>query len=321
MRKEEIISFVKSNATGTLLSFPDRGPWGSANYRGNFSGWIPASIIVRYGCKSVSEIFAGSGTTSDLCKDLEIPYCGIDLNPNPTRQNIVPMNILDYSQDLPNEFYEADLQILHPPYPGINDIHYSNGMWIDSNGLSNMDIQEMSWENGMLAVNKAIMRGYAAMPHGAYQAVVVGDIRSHGSFHSMLTNLTIPGEQIQVLVKAQHNTTSGRRTYSNNKFFYIEHEFIVITKKPSGYEIAFVAPRHYSLDIRDSQSATWKDLVYAVLRQIGASASLEQIYDEIKCHKKVQGNPNWKAKVRQTLQALAKNGSAAHVGYGKWCVA
>lgn len=129
MKKEEIIRYVKEHATGTILSFPDRGPWGNAKYRGNFSGWIPASILVRYGCRSVSEVFAGGGTTSDLCKDLGIPYCGIDLNPNPVRTDITSMDILDYNLELPDGFYEADLQILHPPYPGINDIHYSNGMW------------------------------------------------------------------------------------------------------------------------------------------------------------------------------------------------
>lgn len=79
MTKKEIFDYVSSHAAGTVLSFPERGPWGSSKYRGNFSGWIPASIIFRYGCKSVSEIFAGGGTTSDLCRDLQIPYCGIDV--------------------------------------------------------------------------------------------------------------------------------------------------------------------------------------------------------------------------------------------------
>lgn len=321
MRKEEIIQYVNEHATGTILSFPDRGPWGNPKYRGNFSGWIPASILVRYGCQSVSEIFAGGGTTSDLCKDLEIPYCGIDLNPNPVRADITAMDILDYNQELPDGFYEADLQMLHPPYPSINDIHYSNGMWKDDKGLVNADIQEMSWEKGMHAVNQAVMRGYAAMPKGAYQAIVVGDIRRKGIFRSMLTNLTLPGEQVQILVKAQHNTVSGNRTYNNNRFFFIEHEFVVIIKKPSGYEITFIIPKHYIMDIRDSQSATWKDVVYAVLRQLGTSVSLDTIYKEIEPHKKAQGNPHWKAKVRQTLQILAQNGTVSHIAYGKWCVA
>lgn len=147
MKKEEIIKYVKEHATSTILSFPDRGSsWGSSSYRGNFSGWIPASIIVRYGCKSVSEIFAGGGTTSDVCRDLEIPYCGIDLNPNPVRPDISVMDILDYTKDLPDGFYQSDLQILHPPYPGINDIHYSNHMWKGDSRSVSADIQEMPWE-------------------------------------------------------------------------------------------------------------------------------------------------------------------------------
>lgn len=164
MKKEEIIKYVNEHATSTILSFPDRGSsWGSSSYRGNFSGWIPASIIVRYGCKSVSEIFAGGGTTSDVCRDLEIPYCGIDLNPNPVRPDISVMDILDYTKDLPDGFYQSDLQILHPPYPGINDIHYSNHMWKGDSRSISADIQEMPWEKGMHAVNQAMMRGYAAM--------------------------------------------------------------------------------------------------------------------------------------------------------------
>ena len=95
MNKNEIFSYLKQHANGTVLSFPERGPWGSSSYRGNFSGWIPAAIIYRYGAGSVSEIFAGGGTTSDLCRDLEIPYCGIDLNPAPVRNNILTMDILD----------------------------------------------------------------------------------------------------------------------------------------------------------------------------------------------------------------------------------
>ena len=75
------------------------------------------------------------------------------------------------------------------------------------------------------------------------------------------------------------------------------------------------------MDIRDSKCATWKDVVYAVLQQLGHSSSLQQIYEEIEPHTKAQSNPHWKEKVRQTLQILAKNGTVTHVDYGKWCVA
>lgn len=328
MKKEDIFGKVREVANNTILSFPERGPWGSSSWRGNFSGWIPAALIYRYDAKSVAEIFAGGGTTSDLCKDLEIPYCGIDLNPNPVRKDIISMDILDENTDLPGAFYGADLQILHPPYPCINNVHYSNGMWKDTAGLASRDIQEMSWEQGMHAINKAVLRGYAAMPNGAYQAVVVGDVRKKVNgksiFRSMLTDLAIPGELEQVLVKVQHNTLSERNngSYSGKRsFFLLEHEFIVVIKKPSGYEIVYTIPKHYAMDIRDSVSATWEDVVAAVLRRLNKVSSLDEIYEEIRWHKKAQSNSNWEAKVRQTLQKLRDKGFVVNTERGYWGVA
>lgn len=332
MNKNEIFSYLKQHANGTVLSFPERGPWGSSSYRGNFSGWIPAAIIYRYGAESVSEIFAGGGTTSDLCKDLKIPYCGIDLNPDPVRSNILTMDILDEKNELPDAFYEADLQMLHPPYPCINHLHYSNSMWMDTKNMASHDIQEMSWEKGMLSVNRAILRGYAAMPAGSYQAVVVGDIRrkvnGKSIFKSMLSELAIPGEMVQILVKIQHNTMSGRTgNYANQKnaFFMIEHEYVVVIKKPSGYEIAYLLPQNHSCDIRDSTTATWKDVVMTVVRElgkeVGKEVSNETIYNALQNHSKCKKNKNYEAKIRQTLQKLAASGVLSHTGRGTWKIA
>lgn len=332
MNKDEIFKVCTQKANGTVLSFEDRGPWGKSSYNGNFSGWIPASLIYRYNAGSVSEIFAGSGTTAEVCEDLKIPYVGIDLNCqcNQINCNILPMNILDDSRDLPDGFYTADLQILHPPYPTIQHVHYSNAMWKDTEGVASADIQEMNWEDGMRAINKSVLRGYAAMPAGSYQAVVVGDIRrkvnGKSIFRSMLTDLAIPGEMVQLLVKMQHNTVSGRNnSYHGNQkrnFFLIEHEFIVVIKKPSGYEFAYVLPKKYATDIRDLlTTATWKDVVYSVLKSLGREASLEEIYSEVDGHKKAQNNSHWEAKVRQVLQQLAQSGMAINTSRGRWALA
>lgn len=328
MNKEEIISTIARTSNGTILSFPERGPWGSSKWRGNFSGWIPASLIYRYDAKSVSEIFAGGGTTSDLCKDLDIPYTGIDLNPRPVRKDIVSMDILDDSMELPDMFYTADLQMLHPPYPSINGIHYSNGMWKDTAGVTKSDIQEMPWDKAMNCINKALLRGYTAMPSGSYQAVVVGDVRNRvngkSMFRSMFADLAIPGELVQVLVKQQHNTVSGRNgnTYgSKRNFFLIEHEFIVVIKKPTGYELMYVVPKQCKLDIRDSKMSTWKDVVFAVMRKLGTISNMKEIYAEIEGHKKCESNPHWKDKVRQVLQQLQGAGLLISTGRGCWSMA
>ena len=39
-----------------------------------------------------------------------------------------------------------------------------------------------------------------------------------------------------------------------------------------------------------------------VVSAFGIPVLVDKIYDEIKDHKKARNNPNWKAKVRQTLQ-------------------
>lgn len=304
MKKEEIIKEVMKHDS-TVLSFPSRGPWGDSNYRGNCSGWIIAFLLWKYGLNSMSEIFAGSGTGYDVCKDFGIPYTGIDLNPTPMRDGIISMDILDDNIPLPDGFYNSELIFAHPPYPSINQVRYANNMWQDTSGqnLSTKDIQNMSWESGMKAVNHAIMRGYTAMQPGAYEAVLVGDVRRSGTFRSMMNELITPGELVQVIIKMQHNTVSGRQRYDNPKSFVpLAHEYLVVFKKASGYELAFVLPKEYRLDIRDSKSATWKDVVAAALNKLKGKATLTEIYKQIDGHKKCASNAHWKEKVRQVLQ-------------------
>lgn len=319
MDKSTILQELERH-TDTVLSFPNRGPWGDSRYRGNCSGWIPAFFINKYKVKKLAEVFAGSGTTYDVCKDMGVQYVGIDLNPNPTRDGIIAMDILDDTVDLPNGFYDADMVFLHPPYPSINDVRYAGHMWKDLDGSGKLhDIQEMSFEDGMRSVNHAIIRAYNAMPKGSYEVCLVGEIRSHGQYRSMMQNLSIPGILHQTFIKIQHNTVSGRRNYScNNDYALTGHEMIAVIKKPSGYELSIVIPRRYTMDIRDSKMATWKDVVMAAVRNLGGTQKNSDIYLEIENHEKAARNPNWRAKVRQTLQVLSQAGLIVHVAEGQW---
>ncbi len=302
--REQIIK-VLQQCNDTVLSFPERGPWGDSRYRGNCSGYVPAYFAWLYGAQCVSEIFAGSGTTSDVCRDLGIPYIGIDLNPTPLRDNIVSMNILDDNVELPEMFYDADVCFMHPPYPSINNIHYSNGMWKDTKGVAAFDIQEMNWEKGMKAVNHAVMRGYNSLHTGGYLVVLVGEIRSKGQYRSMYADLVRPTELHQTFIKLQHNCVSDRggRSYGRSDRALTGHEMIAVFKKPSGYEIAFIIPKTYNLDIRDSKSATWMDVGIAIINYLGKEKfHYTELSNEVKGHAKAENNNNIDAKWRQVLR-------------------
>ena len=93
MNKEEIIKTLQANDS-TILSFKDRGPWGDNKYRGNCSGYIQAFLVWKYHVNYLSELFAGSGTGSDVARDMGIDYFGMDLNPRPVRNNIITFDCL-----------------------------------------------------------------------------------------------------------------------------------------------------------------------------------------------------------------------------------
>ena len=299
MEKNEIIKRLMENDS-TVLSFPDRGPWGDSKYRGNCSGWYQAFLIWKYKVKKFAELFAGSGTGYDVAKDMEINYIGADLNPLAVRPGIICVNAV--TDPVPVEFANADFVFMHPPYGAVIKIPYAGSMYPDPTGiLSKSDLGQMPWDKFMVSLNQIVMRYFSAMEGGARMGILMGDVRRKG-LHSMLTDIVKPGELEQVIIKMQHNTCSGGRSYSSKNFVPIVHEYILVLKKTFPYILDFQVPLKKKLDVRDSNSATWRDVVFAVLKKLGKNASLASIYSEIEGHAKAEKNPHWRDKVRQVLQ-------------------
>lgn len=300
MDRKKIFKELEEKHNSTLLSFPDRGPWGDRKYRGNCSGWIHAFLIWKYHVSKMAELFSGSGTGYDVCKDIGISYVGADLNPVPVRPGILCINAL--IDDVPEEFLDADMVFMHPPYGKEINIPYAGSMYPDADKkLSAWDLGQMPWKKFMSELNRCIMKYYAAMKTGSRIAILMGDVRRNG-LHSMLADIVKPGELEQIIIKEQHNCSSDGKKYTNYSFVPIEHEYLMVLRKAvEMYMINFQLPQKCGLDIRDSESATWRDVVFAVMQQ-KKSADLQTIYSEIDGHKKCKNNKNWKAKVRQTLQ-------------------
>lgn len=321
MNRCEIEKFLEKNDS-SVLSFPNRNnEWGDQKYRGNCSGWIQAFLIWKYQVKKMAELFSGSGTGYDVCKDMGIQYVGADLNPVPVRPGILNVNAI--TDEVPDQFRTADMMFFHPPYGAEIRIPYAGSMWNDPNGeLSKSDLGQMPWEQFMKTLNNIVMKYFAAMESGARMSVLMGDVRRNG-LHSMLCDIVKPGNLEQVIIKMQHNTMSEGRTYQKRNFVPLVHEYIMVLKKIAPYMIDFQLPQKHELDVRDSQSATWKDVVYAAMKQNGYSeSSLNKIYSEIEGHKKCKTNPDhWKDKVRQVLQQLAEAGLVQNVSTGVWVMA
>ena len=303
MHRKEIEEQLQKNDS-TLLSFPDRGPWGDKKWRGNCSGWIQAFLIWKYHVQKMAELFAGSGTGSDVARDMGINYIGADLNPNPVRSNILSLDAI--KDDVPEEFLGADMLFMHPPYGLEIGIPYAGSMYPDKDKtLSKSDLGQMEWDRFMKTLNAVIMKYYASMESGSRMSILMGDVRKKGKCHSMLKDIVQPGQLDQIIIKAQHNCVSDGRSYSNRNFVPIVHEYIMVIKKLAPYIIDFSLPTKHEMDIRDSKAATWRDVVMAVMEKLG-EASLDDIYAQIEGHEKAKNNEHWRAKVRQTLQQSPK---------------
>ena len=301
-RNEIITGLAKAPCNGTLLNFPDRGPWGESKYRGNCSGWIHAFLINQYKVKRLGEVFAGSGTGSDVCRDMGVPYIGLDLNPNPKRPDILVGDAI--FGEVPEEFYGRDMIFMHPPYSALINVPYADSMWKDADGTrKDLDLGRMSWKEFIVALNKTIMKFYLALPKGGRMSILMGDIKRQGRLYSMLSDIVKPGTLEQVLIKGQFNCVSDGRSYSNSSFVPITHEYLLVVKKDGVYLVPYSVPKQYEKDVRDAKSATWTDIVFAAMQAIGGKSDLERLYAEVASHERARSyTSDLKAKIRQTLQ-------------------
>ena len=317
-RNDILEGLAKAPCNGTLLNFPDRGPWGESRYRGNCSGWIHAFLINQYKVKKMGEVFAGSGTGSDVCRDMNVPYVGLDLNPNPKRCDILVGDAI--FGEVPDEFYGRDMIFMHPPYSALINIPYANSMWKDEGGSrERLDLGRMPWKEFVVALNKAVMKYFLALPRGGRMSILMGDIKRQGRLYSMLSDIVKPGTLEQVLIKGQFNCVSDGRSYSNSSFVPITHEYLMVVKKDGIYIVPFQVSKMCEKDVRDAKSSTWTDIVYAAMQGRGGKSDLESLYHEVEGHERAKSyTSDLKAKIRQTLQ---RSKLFAPIDRGIWALA
>lgn len=277
----------------SVVSYPERGIGGRNDYRGNCSPKMIEDIIKQYQLRSLNDYMVGSGTTEDVCKSMGIEHRCYDLNRG------FDMMAMDIPERPENIFW-------HPPYDDI--IVYSDKMYKAQDIIKQYGfdprINDLSrcngWEDFVKKMNYCMNKQFASLEKGGRMFVLMGDIKKKGKLYSMLCDIAKPGTLEQIIIKMQHNCVSYNRQYAG-KFVPIVHEYLMVVKKDSAmiYEIAL--PQHMNFDIRDSLSATWRDVVASVLEDCGA-LSLAEIYTKVDGHRKCKSNPHWKEKIRQVLQ-------------------
>jgi hypothetical protein len=64
----------------SILSFPDRGHWGNAGYRGNCSGYVYQQLFTVLRPRVFIDPMVGSGTSVEVAREMGTEAYGLDLH-------------------------------------------------------------------------------------------------------------------------------------------------------------------------------------------------------------------------------------------------
>lgn len=280
----------------SVVSYPDRdNRYGNNRYRGNCSGKLIEDLISQYKIKQLSDYMVGGGTTEDVCNALRVPGTFLDLNRG---FDMMTMEIPELAENI----------FWHPPYGGM--IVYSDKMYkaddiINRYGFDprvNDLSRAKNWDDFVKKMNYCMLKQFSSLEKGGRMFVLMGDWKQKGKLYSMLCDIAKPGTLEQIIIKMQHNCMSDGNTYSNKNFVPIYHEYVMVVRKDAAVIIPVTVTKKTEMDMRDTISATWRDVVAAVLEDAHREMTLSELYSKIDGHKKCQNNPHWKDKVRQVLQ-------------------
>ena len=287
----------------SFMAFPERGEGGSNKCRGNCSPEVVKAVAnyvldsKRYYGKDVSDFtlldpMCGSGTSKSVADQLGIKSVLYDLNPKPEfgtgNWNALKNDVED----------SADLIFFHPPYHNI--IQYSGNMWgkPHPDDLSRCE----NYNDFIEKLNFIMKKLYLALRKDGRLAVLVGDIRSKGEFHSIQNDMAKIGTPESFIVKAQFNCVSDKRTYKK-PFVPIVTEYLLVFHKEGIFTVPFTVPVFSKTDLskKDATSLTWHHLIRMTLENCGGSAKLSDLYDMLADHPKAKNNPHFKERIRATI--------------------
>ena len=277
----------------SLMSYPDRGPWGDSSWRGNCSGHIYRELFERLQPKTFCDPMMGSGTSIDVAREMNIEHFGLDLHQG---FNILRDSILEKNGK------PVDLNLSHPPYGSM--ILYSGHVWGSAphpDDLSHCS----SVEDFHQKMQLALINQRESVKPGGYFGTIIGDLRKDGAYVSFQAEMIarMPSSELAaVLIKAQHNTQSERKSYGRMKLPFIQHEYVILWKRKEIAMFSFL--KSVATEAQNRLTGTWRNVVRQCLMGLGGESDLKTLYEHVErsCDK-AKANNHWKEKVRQVLNS------------------
>jgi hypothetical protein len=194
----------------SVVSYPNRGPWGDNRYPGNCSGYLLIDLCATYGPRRVLDPMEGGGTSREVCADMDIAYAGFDLR---------------HGADSLHDDIGCDYDLIfwHPPYHDMK-------VYTD-------DPRDLS-RSGSIAAFLALLRtGYwrfcDLLAPGGRLAILIGDLRRRGCYEPLTAEVArLDRAHLEsIIVKIQHNVSSNKTQYGG-AFVPILHETLTVFRRP-----------------------------------------------------------------------------------------
>ncbi len=197
------------NPLTSVVSYPQRGPWGNNRYPGNCSGYMLIDLCATYRSRKVLDPMEGGGTSREVCADMGITYAGFDLHSG--------------TDSLRDEIgSEYDLIFWHPPYHDMKT--YSE------------DTRDLSRAGSLAMFQQQLRIGYQrffeCLSPGGRLVILMGDLRRRGVYEPLTIDVArLDRAHIEgIIIKIQHNTSSGKTNYTGS-FVPILHETLTVFRR------------------------------------------------------------------------------------------
>lgn len=298
----------------SIWSYPERGHWGDAAWRGNSSGYLYRDLYRTLTPQSVVDPCMGSGTSIEVAREMGIAAIGLDLH---SGFNLLRDSILETVKQ------PVDLVVSHFPYHDM--IVYSGNQYPCSTELMKYDMSRCVDMDDFLDKSQlALLNQRDACIGGGHYATLIGDMRRNGKYFSFQAEFIarMPRDELRsVIIKTQHNCRSDHKTYvMGSGLPRIEHEYLLIWQRPQSTQCYVSLLRQVATQQATRVRSTWKSIVRLTLVSLGGEASLPEIYSKMQglAAEKIPQNQHWKEKTRQVLQL---HDCFVSVCKGRWALA